>query len=301
MTIREASPPVLPPFLRPELPFRRRAIEVAGKRIHFIDEGRGRPVLLQHGNPTWSYLWRKVIRALGGEFRLIAPDLPGLGLSYKPRDVSAHSLAINVDMVGAVVDYLGLEDLILVGQDWGGPVAAGVGERFPERVGGMVWANTAVLRPARPFRPKGFHRFANRPLVSDLVFRSTVFPVPVLDRVQGDKSSIGVLEKRAYYWPLRKLRDRAAPLALARMIPTSEAHPTTKVMDRIGSYVEAYPGPAALVWGKRDPILGRALGRHQRALPQAKTWETGAGHFLQEEVPETIAEAIRSVARTPNR
>ena len=295
MAFEETSAPPLPGWLERQMPFRRRAALIDGRRIHFVDEGEGRPVLLVHGNPTWSYLWRRVVPRIAPGLRAVAPDLLGLGLSDKPRRPSDHSLELHVDAIAGLVEGLDLHGLILVGQDWGGPVAMGVGERLRDRVHGIVLANTSVLRPARPFRSKAFHRFSHAPVISDVVFRGLMFPVPMLDRAQGDRSSIGWREKAAYAWPLRNLLDRAAPVAMARMVPNAEDHPTTPVMDRIGAWVESFRGPAALVWGKRDPILGRALRRHQEALPQATVTETGAGHFLQEEVPEELASAIREV------
>ena len=252
-------------------------------------------MLLMHGNPTWCFLWRKVIAELDG-FRVVAPDLLGLGLSEVLPRSRDHRLALHIDVMAGLVEALELDRLIVVGQDWGGPVAAGVGEQLQDRVAGMVWANTAVVRPRWPLRTKAFHRFSQLPLVSDVVFRGLNFPVPVLHRAQGDRSSIGRFERRAYHWPLRRIRDRVAPLGLARMVPNAEDHPTTAVMDRVGRWVEEWEGPAALVWGLKDPILGRGLGRHRTALPQARVTETDAGHFLQEEVPEALADAIRFVA-----
>jgi len=277
------------------MPFTRRIGVLGGRSVHVVDHGEGPVVLLMHGNPTWSFLWRKVIHELEG-FRVVAPDLLGLGLSEKLPRAREHRLAVHIDTMAALVQALDLRNIVLVGQDWGGPVAAGVGERLPDRVGGMVWANTAVVRPRRPLSTKAFHRFSQLPVVSDLVFRGLNFPIPVLHRAQGDRTSIGAFERRAYHWPLRRLRDRAAPLGLARMVPNTEAHPTTAVMDRVGGWVESWEGPAALVWGLNDPILGRGLKRHRAALPQASVMETGAGHFLQEEVPKELAAAIRVVA-----
>jgi haloalkane dehalogenase len=247
-----------------------------------------------HGNPTWSFLWRKVIPLLEGH-RVIAPDLVGLGLSEKLPRPSDHRLAHHIEVVTALVEALDLGPLVVVGQDWGGPVAAGVGEGLRDRVRGMVWANTAVVTPRRPLRTKAFHRFSQLPLVSDAVFRGLNFPVPFLHRAQGDPASIGAFERKAYHWPLQRRRDRAAPLGLARMVPDTEDHPSTAVMDRVGGWVEGYEGPAALVWGVNDPILGRGLRRHRAALPQATVVETPAGHFLQEEVPDALAAAIRGV------
>jgi haloalkane dehalogenase len=273
--------------------------DVEGTRIHFVDEGDGPLVLLMHGNPTWSYLWRKVIARLAGRgVRCVAPDLMGLGLSDKPRSPRAHQLARHIALIRGLVEALDPDDLIVVGQDWGGPIATGVGHALSDRVRGMVLANTSVLPPARPFRSKPFHRFSHLPVISDVVFRGLLFPVPVLRSVQGDRGSIGPRQLAAYAWPLANPLDRAAPLGLARMVPDAESHPSTPVLDEVGAWVERWEGPAALVWGRRDPILGRAMRRHQRVLPQATIRESEAGHFLQEEVPDLLAEAILEVSST---
>ncbi len=289
----------LPGWLRSELPYDRFCALIDGDRVTFVDHGPrdARPILLVHGNPTWSYLWRKVIRQLDdGQFRLIAPDLVGFGASDKPVMAADHQLAMHFEHVEKLARELDLKGFIAVGQDWGGPIVTGAAQKLADRVGGLVLANTSVLPPARPFRSKAFHRFSHAPVVSDLGFRGLIFPVPVMDRVQGDRSSIGWREKAAYAWPFLNPIDRAGPVGLARMVPDSEHHPSTSVIDDIGHWVERWRGPAALVWGTRDPILGRALRRHQDALPQASVRETTAGHFLQEEVPEVLAAAIREVA-----
>ena len=286
------APAPLPDWLAQHFPFRRRMARVGDHTIHFVDEGEGAPLLLFHGNPTWSFLWRKVIHALAGEARIIAPDLVGLGLSDKPRAPSAHQLEMHVGVMHALVESLGLSSVVIAGQDWGGPIGMGVASRFSGTVAGIVLSNTAVLRPARPFRPKAFHKFSHMPVVSDLAFRGLGFPLSTLHKVQGDPASIGPLERKAYHNPLARIADRAAPLGLARMVPNSEEHPTTRTLDAIGAFVESYEGPAELVWGTRDPILGGALRRQRRALPDARVTETQAGHFLQEEVPEVLAAAI---------
>jgi haloalkane dehalogenase len=272
-------------------------VRVGDHAIHLVDHGEGPAVLLMHGNPTWCFLWRKVIRRLEG-VRAIAPDLVGFGLSDKPRRTSFHDLEGHVARMVAVVEHLAVDELVIVGQDWGGPIACGVGEALKDRVRGLVLANTAVLTPRRPPRATTFHRFAHLPGISDLVFRGLGFPQATsLHSVQGDPGSIGPYERRAYRWPLRRLRDRAGPVALARMVPHREGHPSLPALDRIGRWVEGWEGPAALVWGLRDPILGRALRRHREALPQASVRESQAGHFLQEEVPDLLAEAIHEVVQ----
>ncbi|MDQ3034476.1 MAG: alpha/beta fold hydrolase [Myxococcota bacterium] len=294
--------PVLPRWLDNELPFRRRVARVDGRRIHFVDEGAGTPVLLMHGNPTWCFLWRKVIARLREHegLRLIAPDLLGLGLSDKLPNPADHRLDVHARAIARLTEVLELEDAIVVAQDWGGPIGVGAAMLRSEGgkpfLRGLVLGNTAVLEPKRPLRTTSFHRFSHLPIASDLAFRGLLFPVPVMHRVQGDRRSIGSREKAAYAWPLRRLGDRAAPLGLARMVPDREEHPSVPFLDRLGGFVRAYRGPAALVWGERDPILGRALARHREALPQATVEITSAGHFLQEEVPDELARAVRTVA-----
>jgi haloalkane dehalogenase len=264
--------------------------------IHFIDQGVGIPVILQHGNPTWCYLWRKVVRILLQEkVRVIAPDLVGLGLSSKPRDSRIHTLDFHAQRLSALVSALELDKVTIVGQDWGGPIVGVMAARNPGRIHGAVFANTAIRVPRRQPRRTPFHRFSHLPLVSDLFFRVFNFPVPFLGLVQGDRSSIGRAERRAYLWPLRKIRDRTAPLALARLVPSSLDSPTVETMREIEIWAQSWKGPVRLVWGMRDPILNRALWSTKKLFPDADAVETDAGHFLQEEVPRELAAAILDV------
>ncbi len=290
----------LPAFITRQYPFRSHWARLpTGERLHYVDEGTGRPVLLLHGNPTWSFLYRKVIAALqggsGGPFRTVAPDLLGLGLSDKPRSLSAHSVQRHAEAVLALVQQLDLQDVVLCVQDWGGPVGTWMAAHAGGRVTGLVVMNTSVLAPTG-FRTTAFHRFARLPVVSDVAFRLLGFPLNVLGRTQADPRSISGDVQRAYRWPLRRVRDRAAPLAMARMVPSAPDHPSLPALREGEAWVRAFEGPVELVWGVKDPILGRALRRHREALPHARVTELDAGHFLQEERPEEIAEALRRVA-----
>lgn len=291
----EAAPP-LPAWLETEMPFQRLVFTGARYPIHFVDHGRGMPVLMLHGNPTWSFLWRKVIRALGGaELRIVAPDLVGLGLSAKPS-MAAHTLEMHVAHISALVEALDLRQMVVVGQDWGGPVGALVAARLPDRVAAAVWANTAISAPSRQPRVTLFHRFSHWPVISDLMLRRLNLLPALLPFAQGDRASIDRLARRAYRYPLRRAADRAAPLALARMVPTRLDHPSVPLLREAEKWALGWRGPVRLVWGLRDPILGPALGRMRRLFPAAEVLETGAGHFLQEEVAEVIADAILDVS-----
>jgi haloalkane dehalogenase len=298
--MKKHDAPALPGWLARALPFDRVVVEANGRTIHAIDHGpRGAPVIaLFHGNPTWCFLWRKVIAALAADprargFRIVAPDLLGLGLSEKPLRPEDHTVTLHVETQLAALRALDAAPSLIVGQDWGGPIGAGVARGFALEGAApraLMFMNTAVLPPKQPIRATSFHRFANRPVISDLAFRALLFPVPVLSRTQGDPRSIGPYELAAYAWPLRRLRDRAAPLGLARMVPHREGHPSIAPLTDIGEWVRAFDGQLGLLWGTKDPILGRALARHQAELPRARVETCGAGHFLQEEVPDRIAQ-----------
>ena len=288
----------LPGWIQDQLPpgVVRTQVPIGDHQIHVMSWGQGRPVFLLHGNPTWGFLWRKVVaELLEDPVQLICPDLLGLGFSSRaPPDVLG-CLATHQEVMHALIAHLDLRDAVFVGQDWGGPIGLLAFAQQLERLAGLVILNTVVTAPKPGFRPTSFHRFAKAPVLSDLAFRVLGFPQRMLHRTQGDPSSLRGTTARAYRWPLRGLKRNAAPLALARMVPDSLDHPSVPKLQECQSLVTAFEGPAAIVWGEKDPILGRLRRRTERSLPEAEVTATDAGHFLQEEVPREIAAAVRSV------
>ena len=285
-----------PPYVLRQFPYPAQSLDVAGGRMAYVEVGSGRPVVFVHGNPTWGFLWRKVMAELSGQpLRLLAPDLLGFGRSSKPshwrwHSVEAHGRAL-LEWMGA----LDVRDAVLVVQDWGGPLGVWAAEKAPGRVSALCFLNTAVVLPAR-WGGTTFHRLARLPLVSDVAFRLLGFPLRQLHRVQANPASMRGDVARAYRWPFSRLLDRAGPLAFARMVPDGPHHPSVKPMQAVEAFVRSFVGPVELVWGVKDPILGRALKRHRAALPRARVTEVDAGHFLQEEAAGAIAEAVRRLA-----
>jgi haloalkane dehalogenase len=291
-------PPPLPDFIARELPFARSVVPAGGIGFHVMEAGEGPAVVLLHGNPTWGFLWRSVARRLSSApLRLVMPDLAGLGLSEKPRDPGFHTLENHARAVGALLDVLVPGPMVLVVHDWGGPIGLlATGDR-PGRLAGLVVTNTGVGPPRPGARPTPFHRFANVPVLADAVFRLGGFPQNALHFAQADPRSIRGDVARAYRWPLRHLPDRTAPLALARMAPVRADHPSVAPLRRAYAVATSFRGPAAIVWGERDPIVGRALRGVAEALPGATVTRVLAGHYPQEETPGPIADAILDVAR----
>jgi pimeloyl-ACP methyl ester carboxylesterase len=290
----------------PSLPFQyaellpqgteRKTINIDDQVIHYLERGTGTPVFMMHGNPTWSFLYRNIMSGLDPEqYRCIVPDLVGLGLSSKPGN-SFHTLEKHQDIMTKFLNTVLTEDFIFVGQDWGGPIGLLASMHCKFKLLGMVLMNTSILPPKPNFKPTTFHAFSRIPIISDLVFRVFQFPQRYLGSVQGDRNSIAGTVRQAYIWPLTNIANNNAPLILARMVPNSLDHPSVAWLKKTTEFARTFKGPVALVWGKMDPILGRLVSAHQKLMPHASVELTDGGHFIQEEYPKLIVEAIKKVS-----
>jgi haloalkane dehalogenase len=278
------------------VPFDRYLVRLGDHRMHVMETGQGVPVLMMHGNPTWGFLYRRVAEALrGAPVRAIMPDAIGMGLSDKPTDPKIHTLEFHAGKFAELIDALELPRFVMVVQDWGGAMGVLAASMRPGRLAGLVVLNTVLGPPRADFRPTGFHRFARAPVVSDFAFRVLGFPQNAMFLAQGRWASVMGDVRRAYRFPLRGRNNNAAPLALARMVPDSMAHPSIEPLKRCQDYFTSWQGPCAIVWGDRDPVLGSVRSWIQKLKPEAECTRTPAGHFLQEEVPDEIAAAVRSV------
>ena len=154
-------------FVIDDFPFQSRYLNISGNKLHYIDEGEGPPVVLLHGNPTWSYYYRHLIRILSVHFRVIAVDHMGCGLSDKPARYS-YTLDRHIENLTIVMDTLTIKTLSLVVHDWGGAIGFGFATRFTDRVEAAVVLNTAAFRSTRlPFRI----RVCRWPLIGPLIVR----------------------------------------------------------------------------------------------------------------------------------
>ena len=263
-------------------------------KIHYLSGGNGQPVLLLHGNPTWGFIWRKVINELDEtKYKVYAPDLLNLGfsdgLSKKNFSIENQAMALK-----EFVQKHDLNNVILVVQDWGGPIGLYMATLLEERISKLVVLNTGLSAPKPPFKVSKFHSFVNKKILPDIMFRFLRYPMYHLGKVQFDKSSISGKVAKAYRYPIKKKWRWGSALEFARMVPNGVDHPSYTSFKEIEAFCSRFSKPVRIVWGVKDPILGKGLANLKNMFPRAVVIQVAAGHFLQEDSYFEIANAVSS-------
>ena len=275
----------------PDYPFAPHWLEIGTERMHYVDEGHGDPVLLLHGEPTSSFLWRKIIPRLPG--RVVAPDLIGFGRSDKPEDPSWYTYDRHVESVARLVHELDLTGLTLVVHDWGGPIGLRVAVEHQERVDGLVILNTGVGGGSAP--SETWLRF--RAVVRELGGALDIGRLVEAGTAQGLDDDV----RAAYDAPFPTPESKAGALAFPEMVPTEPEHPNTAPMNKVRDALRRWDKPALVVWGAEDTILPDGIARAMvELIPGARgpVLLGGASHFLQEDRPDEVADAIRGLLRS---
>jgi len=272
-----------------------------GIKVHVLEVGEGFPVFLMHGNPTSGFLYRKIVEDLPlDSVRVIMPTSPGLGFSSK-IPASEHKLENHIQWINTVLNELELKELIYAGQDWGGPIGMGALSFSPDLLKGAVILNTGFNAPTINVDLSPAHATVKTPLIGELILEVFFSIFERLGGVQGNPESWTPELVELYGRPVIESGNSKAPLAMMRMVTDGPTHPSTSSMIKIENYVKTLDIPAEIVWGINDPILGKALPRMQENFPKAPVTKTDAGHFLQEEVPAEIAEALIRVINRVNK
>jgi len=271
----------------PGYAFAPRYLEQEGLRMHYVAEGAGNPVLLLHGEPTWAYLYRRMIPPLARVARVVAPDYFGFGRSDKPIQIADYSYDFHYLSIERLVEDLDLRETTVVVQDWGGPIGLRLAVERPERVARLVILNTGVGAGRAPspewLRFREFIRRVGTELVPGQLVQITC--VSQLDDA--------VVE--AYNAPFPTPDSKAGVLAFPELVPTELDHPSAAKMLEVRAALERWEKPALVLFSDSDPIFtSEAAERMAARIPGAGLAEivAGAGHFLQEEKGEEIAERI---------
>lgn len=285
----------LAPF-RAEYPFAARRLALPGGEMSYLDEGpRTAPALLcLHGNPTWSFYYRRIVQAFSKDHRVVAPDHLGCGLSDKPQDFE-YTLAHHIDHLERLVLELDLRDLTLVLHDWGGAIGMGFALRHPDRVKRFVIFNTAAFPAARiPFSIdicripgfgavmiRGFNGFAQVALIRALHHRERLTPAI----------------RAGYLAPYAGWANRVAHLRFVQDIPMQTSHPSYALLDQIGQGLARFAGhPMLIVWGARDFCFDDSfLAEWRRRFPSAQVERIeDAGHYVVEDAIDRILPLMRA-------
>lgn len=269
-------------------PFKSRFAAIGGCTVHYVDEGQGPPILFLHGNPTWSFLYRDVIDLLRHRFRCIAPDLPGFGLS-SAAEAYAFTPAEHADIVERFIVELELDQLTVMGHDWGGPIALGAASRHPDRVAALVVANTWAWPANSSPTLQIFSRLVGGPLGKVLIERYNSF-VELSMPLGTARTRVRPEVKEHYRRPFAETASRRATWVLPGAILRSRRY--LAEVERGMSHLADHP--ALILWGTRDlAFRGGARRRFERAFPNHRTiLLPGAGHYIQEDAPAEVADAI---------
>jgi haloalkane dehalogenase len=285
------APAVTPAWLdRAEYPFTSRFVEVEGARMHYVDEGRGSTLLLVHGTPTWSFLYRHLIKGLREHVRCVAPDHLGFGLSDKPAG-DAYRPADQARRLAAFVAALGLDDLTLAVHDFGGPIGLAYALDRPDRVRRLVIFNTWMWSLAEDRRVARAGRLLASPVGRVLYERLGLSLHVVFRQAVKDRARYTSAVHAQYAAPLRDPAARHATWIYAReLLGSSEWF--AALWQRRETLAQI---PALLAWGTKDPAFGRHLPRWRSVFRRAEVlaWDD-VGHAPPEERgPESAAAIAR--------
>jgi haloalkane dehalogenase len=276
-----------------EYPFAAHFLDLGGLRYHYLDEGQGDVLLMVHGNPTWSFAWRNLVKEFGRDHRVIAVDHIGCGMSDKPQNYP-YRLNTHIDNLTKLIEVLDLRRITLVAHDWGGAIGMGAAARLPDRFARLVLFNTAAFRSTRmpwriavcripwlgPLGVRGFNLFARAAL-----------------RLAVEKPERLTRAIRAgYLAPYNNWSNRVAIQRFVEDIPLRPAHPSYATLLEVENGLAQFVNtPLLLIWGERDWCFTRQfLTEFERRFPKAESLRIAdAGHYVFEDAIEQIIPRLR--------
>ena len=280
-------------------PFASHHLDINGLKYHYVDEGQGEPVVMVHGNPTWSFYYRELIKALKGSYRCIAVDHIGCGLSDKPEPSRYdYRLGSRVDDLEALLDNLNIDrGITLVLHDWGGMIGTAYAVRHPDRISRLVLMNTAAfLPPASKPIPLRLSLIRNSGMLATLaVCGFNLFAVGAL--YMASEKGLAAEVKRGLTAPYNCWKNRIATLKFVQDIPLTEKDPSYRLVRQVDEQMQILAKlPMLICWGVHDFVFDDDyLAEWQRRFPDAEVHRfTDAGHYVLEDVPDKIVALTQS-------
>lgn len=272
----------------PAFPFSPHYVQVGETRMHYLDEGHGDPILCLHGEPTWCFLYRKLLPVLSQAHRVVAPDLIGFGRSDKLADQAAYTYSLHHDSLVAFVNALKLERITLVCHDWGGLLGLPMAAEFPERFARLVIMNTGL--------PTGEQ--VSPAFLAWRTFAATTTDMNIGRVIQrGSVSTLSAAVISAYDAPFPDGTYKAGAHQFPLLVPISPEAPAAAPLRKTRELLRGWTKPTLVMFSDKDPITAGGDTFFRKLIPTAGNEPEivihDAGHFLQEDKGEEVAEHIR--------
>ncbi len=274
-------------------PYKARSLELGALSYSFLDEGQGEPLLMLHGNPTWSFYYRNLVLGLKDKYRCVVPDHIGCGFSSKPFNYN-YTLSQHIDNLEALVESLNLKNITLVLHDWGGAIGMGFAVRHPEKIARIVVFNTAAF--LSDHIPASIN-FCRRPVLGPIaILLFNAFVRGALWRACAHPERLTRKVREGYFAPYNTYANRMGILRFIQDIPMHSGVPSYSVVKKIEENLQTFRDrPMMIVWGKQDFCFNdHFLNRWKEYFPEAEVHEVeDAGHFVVEDAYERIIPWMR--------
>ncbi len=271
-------------------PFDSHYLETGNGKLHYVDQGNGDPILFVHGTPSWSFLYRELIQSLSSGYRCIAPDHLGFGLSDKPDTFSGTPEAHCENLI-LLIDSLQLENITLVVHDFGGPIGLGAAIQRPDKIKNIVVFNTWLWETKDDPAVKKIDRMLHSGFGKFLYLRMNFSPKYLLKQGFHNKKALTKRIHRQYLGPFPDRSSRLGPWKIGLGLSGSSSWYKTQweALDTLSSK------NWMIIWGIQDAFLDATYAdRWRKRLPQASFHSIQAGHFLQEEKPDSCIQHLRT-------
>jgi len=278
-------------------PFKNNFLELSGLKYHYLDEGEGDPVVMVHGNPSWSFYYRNLAKALRDRYRVIVPDHIGCGLSEKPADADyAYTMKSRIDDLEALLEHLDIRERItLVVHDWGGMIGMGYAIRHPQRIARLVILNTAAFHlPAEKEFPKALQICRDTAFGAFLVQRLNLFAVGAA-LVGCKRNPIPPQIRSAYCAPYNSAKNRIATLRFVQDIPLKPDDPGYDLITEIATGLKQFAHlPMTICWGLKDFVFDHHfLKEWTTRFPDAEVHSfDDCGHYILEDAQDEVIPII---------
>ncbi len=269
-------------------PYAPKYLEIGDTRMHYVDEGEGEIILCLHGEPSWAYLYRKMIPTLSKDYRVICPDLIGFGRSDKYASKKAYTFEMHFSKLIQFMEALELNDITVVVQDWGGLLGLSLLAEFPDKFKRVVIMNTSLPTGEKPM-PLAFKAWKT--------FSQTSPVLPIGGIIKsGTHQKLSKEARDAYDAPFPSSKYKAGARVFPALVPASPKDPAVPYMLKAREVLKAWQKPAIVMFSDKDPIMSGAWKWFYYNIPSAQEQPQitikDAGHFLQEDKGEEIAQHI---------